>query len=321
MSNKALTTRASAFDPALHSAPRLATLQRWFQSVITHPDGLHTGAAASEALSLAPLSRGDLERIVTRSENLTAGERIAIYANAYYARLIECMGDTFPVLKATLGQPAFSGFVFAYLQEFPSRSYTLGKLGEHFVRFLETTRPDDEFDDARNRGELPAGWPDFLIDLARLEWAIAEVFDAPGTERMETLTSITSAELEINDLDAVRVKLAPNLRLISTRFPVNDFYTTVRRAPDAVPVVPPAPATSYIAISRRDYIVRRHDLNHAQYILLRELQGGRRLGQALEQASAVYESDDETFAANLSDWFEYWTRNRFVIEIQYAKPG
>ena len=225
------------------------------------------------------------------------------------------MGDTFPVLKATLGEPAFSGFVFAYLQEYPSRSYTLSKLGENFVRFLETTRPNDSSEQgADGDGSLPPGWPHFLIDLARFEWTIAEVFDAPGTERIQTLEDVTAEKIGSADFGALRFTMAPNLRLLTTRFPLNDYYTSVRRAPEG-PTVPPAPATSYIAVTRRDYIVRRHDLDHTQYILLTELQRGRRLIEALERAASVCEVDDDQLAARLSDWFEYWIRNQFIVGI------
>ena len=32
------------------------------------------------------------------------------------------------------------------------------------------------------QGALANDWPELLIDLARLEWAIYEVFDGPGVE-------------------------------------------------------------------------------------------------------------------------------------------
>src|SRR5258708_989599 len=165
-------------------------VQRWFQAVVMHPDGVEAGADSDEAQRLIKLAPGQLERVITRSRALSAAERLAIYANAYHTRLLECLGEVYPMLKRALGQEAFDGFAFGYLQDYPSRSYTLNELGRHFPPYLQQTRPsahdlDSESthqDSAVGDGALLENWPDFLIDLARLEWAIYEVFDGPGVE-------------------------------------------------------------------------------------------------------------------------------------------
>src|SRR5260370_12701840 len=124
------------------SAPsELNHLQRWFQSVITHADGVDSGASSEEAQRLIQLAPGQLEKVITRSRALTAAERLAIYANAYHTRLLECLGEVFPMLKRTLGDEAFDGFAFGYLQEYPSRSHTLNELGRQFARYLQETPP------------------------------------------------------------------------------------------------------------------------------------------------------------------------------------
>lgn len=159
----------------MSAGPRaLDVVQRWFQAVVTHRGGVADGAESQEAQGLIRLNRGELEAVVCRSRNLTAAERLSIYANAYYSRLLECLGEAFPILKKALGEEVFTDFAFEYLQSYPSRSYTLDHLGESFPRFLAETRPEDE--------PGAVSWPDFLIDLATLEWTIAKVFDGPGVE-------------------------------------------------------------------------------------------------------------------------------------------
>src|SRR6266446_8313990 len=165
-------------------------VQRWFQAVVTHPDGVEAGADSDEAQHLIHLPPGQLEKVITRSRALSAAERLAIYANAYHTRLLECLGEVYPMLKRTLGAEAFDGFAFGYLQEYPSRSYTLNELGRHFPRYLQETRPTTDnaesesasADSADNQPALAEDWPDFLIDLAQLEWAIYDVFDGVGVE-------------------------------------------------------------------------------------------------------------------------------------------
>src|SRR6266436_3375706 len=165
-------------------------VQRWFQAVVTHPDGVEAGADSDEAQRLIHLPPGQLEKVITRSRALSAAERLAIYANAYHTRLLECLAEVYPMLKRTVGEEAFDGFAFGYLQEFPSRSYTLNELGRHFPHYLQETRPTTDngesesasADSADNQPALAEDWPDFLIDLAQLEWAIYDVFDGVGVE-------------------------------------------------------------------------------------------------------------------------------------------
>ena len=97
--------------------------------------------------------------MIGRSRNLTAAERMGIYANAYYARLLECLASFFPVLQKALGADVFESFAFEYLQHYPSKSYTLDRLGESFARFLEETRPEPEEGEEAGSGGV-AGLPD-----------------------------------------------------------------------------------------------------------------------------------------------------------------
>src|SRR4051812_43057761 len=164
-----------------NAQPELGTVQRWFQSVISHPDGVAGGVEAEEAQRLMRLRRSELEQVIRRSKNLTGEERLGIYANAYYARLLECLRESFPVLCKALGRGLVYEFAFDYLQRYPSQSYTLSRLGDRFADFLEETRPD------KDAGAVD--WPDFLIDLARLEWMIEQVFDGPGVEGQALLSA------------------------------------------------------------------------------------------------------------------------------------
>ncbi|MCZ6795051.1 MAG: DNA-binding domain-containing protein, partial [Planctomycetota bacterium] len=227
-----MSDREGTGEAARTPPPELDVVQRWFQSVISHPGGVDAGVEGDEAQRLIPIGRGDLERIVMRSEKLDARERMNVYANAYYSRLLECVGECFPVLKHTLGGAAFDKLAFAYLEAYPSRSYTLNHIADHFVRFLDETRPDRdrETGDVEGGDVEGGGWPDLLIDLARLEWTIGDVFDGPGSERSGTLQPADLESISADDWPRCRLELVPCLRLLEFRYPVNEYYTGVRKA-------------------------------------------------------------------------------------------
>lgn len=271
------------------------------QSVITHPDGVLKGADGDAARKLIAAGAGNLESVVTRSRKLSAADRLAIYANAYYARLLDCIGEVFPILKRTLGEEIFNGFGFGYLQNYPSQSYTLQHLGRHFIDYLRETRPTD------GRTE---NWIDFLIDLARLEWTIYDVFDGPGLEAEDD-----GAEQDLlaggdGDWLDLRIRTAPCLQLLTTGYPVNDHYTAVRTLDPETEVEPlcPAPESCFLAITRRNFVVRRYQLNATQYTLIGGLQEGLSLGDALERCIDQADGDDDVdLERDLPLWFRNWT--------------
>src|SRR5580692_8704657 len=161
---------------------QLAQIQRWLQAVITHPDGVEAGLASSEARDQIDVASDGVEQVVEPSKRRTSVERLEIYANAYYARLLECLRDEFPALLHAAGEEVFDGLAFGYLQSYPSQSYTLADLSRQFAQYLEETRPRDEDDESG-----APSWPDFMIDLVRLERCYSEIFDGPGAERLTLL--------------------------------------------------------------------------------------------------------------------------------------
>mgnify|MGYP003643650413 CR=1 FL=1 len=301
---------------AIQSWPDLSIVQRWFHSVVTHPDGVEAGVESPEASQLVPLTRGELEVMITRSERVSARDRIAIYANAYYARLLECMGESYPVLKLTLGEEAFNGLAFGYLQHYPSRSYTLGLLGDRFADYLNETRPD-KTEGAIFDGERVPAWPDFLIDLAKLEWTIALVYDGPGIEETPTLSKEQISRITAESWPHVGLRTVPCLNLLSLNFPLNTYYTEARHAADDTVAPLPAAQKCYMAITRRDYVVRRHDLTRLQYLLLRALQDGATLDEAIVNATSDTALSEEALVAELTQSFSNWTRMQFFETVVY----
>ena len=146
----------------------LDVIQRWMQAVITHPMGVEAGADSDEATSEIDAGSLRLDQVIHPSSRLGVSDRIRVYADAYYGRLIECLANEFPILAHAVGEETFNEFAFEYLQQYPSQSYTLNVLGSRFADFLERTRPDRDADDlAENPNEQPpVDWPDFMIGLA-----------------------------------------------------------------------------------------------------------------------------------------------------------
>src|SRR6266550_6557070 len=183
------------------------------------------------------------------SRTLSAAERVGVYHGMYLSRFAEALAVDYPALAHFLGEHDFNAVVARYVQKYPSRSYTLNRLGDSLPEFLDG----------------------FERDLARLELAMTTVFDEEETP---------SADLTLMPPDrAERMKLAPikACRLLALNYNSNDCFQAFRDGEQ----MRPRRAKTYLLVHRKDYGVMRMPLTKKGYEFLRELAGGRTLGEAI----------------------------------------
>ena len=286
------------------SPPNLEQLQRWLLAAITHPAGVRAGVLSDDAQQQFTLTLDGLEQVVLPSRRMSAEQRLAVYQQAYFGRLIAALKEFFPCLAESLGEEVFAQFAVGYLQRYPSGSYTLHRIADRFVHFLEETRPGD--------ATAANDWTGFWIDLARLELAIDRVFDAPGPEREPRLGHEQLASIPAEQWPEAKLKLAAGMELLQFQFPVGEYYSRWKRDERAEV---PRPQPAFAALLRRDYVVRRYELTAAQHRLLSSLATGESVGEAIAAAAEV-EPDLEALAANLQSWFRDWAAEGFFSGIE-----
>jgi Putative DNA-binding domain len=220
----------------------LATIQRWMHDALIFP---------REATA------HDIESRLVPSEALSAAQGLAIYQRGYILRIASCMRQQFPALCNALGVKLFDDFVADYVRDQPPESHTLYDLGRRFPGFLDGQRPDRDLPE--NQREP---WIDFMIDLARFEYALFTLFDAPGWE---------GRAFASHDTPDAALQLQPAFALGSYRFPVAAYYHAVRR--DEQPDLPPM-HPSHVALCRTDYLTKTWLLAEDEYRLLVRLADG-----------------------------------------------
>ena len=151
-----------------------------------------------------------LEALVHGDDRLSAVERIGIYANAYFYRLLDCLVEDFPATLAVLGADNFAALVKEYLLEHPPTEPSIVYAGLFLADFL-------------NDHPFAERWP-FIADLARLERAILDVFhaaDAPAL-RLETLQAVPSEEWP-----ALKLRTHPAVEIVHSEWRISDVLHTV----------------------------------------------------------------------------------------------
>jgi hypothetical protein len=185
----------------------LKELQSLLYRRITDPERTNESLGAERL----PAS-GVLEALVHGDERLSAAERIGIYADAYFHRLLECLGEDFPTTLAVLGTDNFAALVKEYLLEHPPTEPSILYAGLYLTDFL-------------NDHPFAERWP-FIADLARLERAILDVFhaaDAPVLS-LETLHVVPSEEWP-----ALKLRSHPAVEIVHSEWRIADVLHTVEQ--------------------------------------------------------------------------------------------
>ncbi len=249
----------------------------------------------------------DIETVIARSSQQTSVERLEIYCGAYYARLLECLRAEYPIMAQAMGAELFDEFAVEYLQSYPSRSYTLSDLGGNFARFLAETRPASADEDN--------SWLDFLAELAKLEWCFAEVFDGPGAEDRQLLGQDQLQGLDADSWADARLVPVPCLRILRLDFPVQVYYRAIR---DRAEAVPPDRESTWLAVSRRNFVVRHRTLAPIEADILGAILAGATVGEAIARSQSSV--DFEAFAKDLQCWFHDWTAEGYFLALTLGRP-
>jgi RNA polymerase sigma-70 factor (ECF subfamily) len=135
---------------------------------------------------------------------VSSPERVEIYTGMYVARIVDALAEDFPKVAAALGPEAFAALAREYLVRHPSSAPSIRQVGAALPDFVG--------------GREPA----WLADLARLEWARLDVFNAPDAE------PLTLADLEripADEWPALRFALVPACVRLVTAWPVHRLWT------------------------------------------------------------------------------------------------
>src|SRR5215467_107 len=247
------------------------------------------------------------ERIIKPNDRLTSAERLEIYNRVYWFRILSALAEDFPGLRAVIGEEKFDKLLVAYLTERPSESFTLRNLGARLEKWL-IANP-----------RYIANAQRLALDMVRLEWADIECFDAAEYRRL------SEDDLKALGEDPV-FSFQPYLILLDLAYPVDDLLLKVRHdekpehandvASNIVTMEParrrrkrltlPKMKKVYLAVHRQENEVYFKRLEPEAFALLRALQQGKRLSEAIEASVAWTQQRVEYITGQLHGWFANW---------------
>jgi len=262
----------------------LGRLQSWMIEAVTGTgdlgDALHSPAARAE------VEPDELGSIILPSATLTSEERLDIYHRMYGYRMVEAMSFDYPGVEHFLNHyDRFRDVVMDYVAAYPSKSYTLNRLGDHFPDYLES------------RTDLPRRR--FLVELARFELAITTTFDEVESA---PLTAEEIAAVPAEAWPAARIELIRAFRLLDLDYPADLYLDSVKEESTHPPL---HKSKRWMMLHRRDYRVKQSEIDRRQWQTLRRLRDGMTLGDAIDEVTRKFRP--RLTETELFTWFRKWT--------------
>jgi Putative DNA-binding domain len=282
----------------------LEQVQRLFLELITQPltaaDGMRARTRDRRSTKLLA------DEMIKPSDRMTSFERLEIYNTGYWFRVYSGLAQDFPGLGAVLGRRRFDKLSAAYLHDCPP-PFDLHHLGAKLETWL---RLHPEY-----LGERRA----LALDMVRLEWAEIEASDSVE------LPSLSPSELTEFGENS-KIQLQRYLRLLDLAYPVDYLLLTMRGLDKEGRQIASntlaerrsggvrnrrcgyiKPESVYLAVHRHAGVLHYKRLEAEAFAILRALQRGCGLSDAIAESIKVLDKDGERVGARLRRWFTEWS--------------
>lgn len=235
--------------------------------------------------------------LIIRSDlRLRANERIGIYANAYFYRLLECLRDEFPATLAVVGPDEFAGLARDYLVWRPPTEPSIFYAGRYLAEFLRNHR-------------LAGRWP-FIAELATLERAVLEAFHAP---EVPTLSEDAMRAIPVQQWPTTELRSHPGVEILRGEWRVDELLSAVEKGDKWVK----APhETTTLIVWRRATQVNYRKLDEVEIGALAVLRNGASFAAICEAiATAAGESDQVALIGRL---LARWLADGIIVRADEA---
>jgi hypothetical protein len=265
----------------------LSELQTWMANLLVRRRALAKDAQVTAAAS---------ER-VTGNDRLLPVDQVEIYREQFWLRHSASLVEDFPGLGGILGQDDWERLIEEYLDAVPPVAYSLRDLGDRLPAFVESCE------------RLPHR--ELCSDMARLEWAYIDAFDAADARPLD---AAKLAAIPESAWETARIVLDPAVRLLKVRYPVADLRRALRTSSEPVPI--PEPRAENLVIHRTRRSLFWQPVSSGAFELLVALSEGLSLVKACERAIELVPEEAEAIENQISDWFQDWGKRGWVVDVE-----
>ena len=216
----------------------LGEVQNLLYRLITSPNGVEEGLAAKN-----DFSAGGLDTIVSGDDRLGSVERVSIYADMYFYRLLDGFKEDFSATLKILGEMNFHNLITGYLVAYPPSHPSITDASRYLSEFAAASEWIIQFP--------------YLADLIRLERALIDAFLGADATPLNAKQLRSTPESEWRSL---RLRLHPAVQLFDSQWRVVELL----RSSEKDFVVGPVARDPHAIIVWRNDCVRYRTLGEVE---------------------------------------------------------
>jgi hypothetical protein len=207
----------------------LGEVQKLLYRLITAPNGVEEGLA--DEYDLAGLG---LDAIIEGDDYVGAVDRVGIYADMYFYRILDALKEDFPATLKILGDVNFHNLITGYLVVYPPKQPSITEASRHLSAFAAASEWTSQFP--------------HISDLIHLERALIDAFLGPDATPLNLAQLRSTPESEWPSL---RLGLHPAVQLVACHWRVDELLRAVE---ESVAVGPAACDPTTIIVWRSDCV-------------------------------------------------------------------
>lgn len=281
-------------NPDVEAPNSLQSTQEWFAGVITNKmeENSYINTVAPSGYMIAE----EASRYIVPSAKLRPHQRMQIYNQQYWWRLLNAMHENFPFVTRLFGYYAFNETIgIPFLLKYPPNHWSLTLLGERLTKWIEE--------------EYHAPDQKLILNAANLDWCFSASFIAPNSEPLDL------NQLQLSDPEQLlnyTFYLQPHIHLFKWDYNLMAFresfmkqdvdYWTEHDFPEL-----PKEKTYYFMVYRSfKNDIHWREISSGEHTLLEML----RKGSSIETACEILEKNDESIYSqavqHLQAWLQEW---------------
>lgn len=280
--------------------PKLKKTQKWFASIITRP--------IDEDSRMNPISPSGTAMeeeacdYIRPSPALRPAQRIQIYNQQYWWRLLNILQEAYPLVTRLFGYYDFNqSIAIPYLVKYPPDSWSLNTLGENLPKWVREEYHASDKPLVQDAIDLDSAFNDSFV-CAKGKPVTMENLPTPG---------------DISSLLPVKLHLQPHVHLFNFNYNLFEFRIEFLKQDVDYWLhhdFPNLPADEKYFILYRTFRndISWNEISHAQFKLLQYF----KQGSSIENACNWLESQDEKIfdeaSKKLHTWFQDWIVHQWL---------
>lgn len=285
------------FDTAVPEL--LKNTQQWFASIITRPID-----EDSVMNPISPTGKPMVEEAwehIAPSPTMQPAERIELYNQQYWWRLLSTMHDIYPLVVRLFGYHDFNQLLaIPYIVKYPPNHWSLSYLGERFPKWIE----EEYHENDRN----------LVLHAAKVDFAYNNSFLAKANQSLESNNFNT--EEEAARLLELPLKLQSHLHLFEIPYDLFQYRIDfLKQDPDYwvendFPILTHHPKQDlyyFVLYRTRGNSIAVENITANEYQVLKRFESGSTVDSVCDWLAGQPDAAlSEDAATHLNLWFQRW---------------